>query len=228
MSWPRAILFDLDGTLVHSAPDIADSLNLLLDQEGIEAFDIKAVTQMIGGGVPLLIERALTARDEARDPARLNDLSARFLAIYVPRAAEKTRLFPGVRDVLEHHHKNDVRLGVCTNKPEAVSRDILETLDVAHLFGAVVGGDTLSVKKPDPAPLLKAVEHLGSNPSDAVMIGDSPADAGAAKAAGIPVILVTFGYTQTPVQELESHGIIDHFSELNGLMAEIHDKRPQS
>ncbi len=228
MSWPRAILFDLDGTLVHSAPDITDSLNHVLGRERIDPFDVEDVMQMIGGGIPLLIERALTARDEARDADRVEELFAVYLEHYVPRSANKTRLFPGVRDVLEYHHGNDIRLGVCTNKPEAVSRTILEALEVAHLFGAVIGGDTLPVKKPDPAPLLKAVEDLGSDPGDAVMIGDSPADAGAAKAAGIPVILVTFGYTRTPVHELESHGIVDHFSELNDLIASIRDVRPQS
>ena len=228
MSWPRAILFDLDGTLVHSAPDITDTLNILLEQEGIDPFGVEDVSKMIGGGVSLLIERALTARDEARDEDRLADLFTRYVELYVPRAARLTRLFPGVREVLEHHHQNDVPLGVCTNKPEGVSRSILEALEVAHLFGTVIGGDTLPVKKPDPAPLLAALKQLACEPADALMIGDSPADADAANAAGIPVILVTFGYTRVPVHKLESHGLVDHFSELHTMITKISEARQPS
>ena len=221
MSWPRAILFDLDGTLVHSAPDITDTLNILLDQEGLDPFGVEDVATMIGGGVSLLIERALTARDVPWDDDRVAELFTRYVELYVPRAARLTRLFPGVQDVLEHHHGNGVRLGVCTNKPEGVSRSILEALEVSHFFGAVIGGDTLPVKKPDPAPLLAALEKLSCAPADALMIGDSPADANAAKAAGVPVVLVTFGYTRVPVHQLENHGLIDHFSELHGVITSI-------
>jgi len=228
MTWPRAILFDLDGTLAHTAPDIADTLNILLDQEGIEPFEIDAVTQMIGGGVSLLLERALAARNLPRDKDRIADLFDRYVELYVPRAAQKTRLFPGVREVLDHHHQNDVKLGVCTNKPEGVSRSILEELDVLHLFGAVVGGDTLPVKKPDPAPLLAALEQLGCAPDHGLMIGDSAADADAAKAAGVCVILVTFGYTRTPVNELENHGLIDHFSEMHSVVSQLSERRTSS
>lgn len=228
MTWPHAILFDLDGTLVHSAPDIADALNILLAEEGVDGFEVEDVTKMIGGGVMLLIERALTARDENCDADRVAALFSRFLEHYVPRAAEKTRLFPGVRDVLDHHQGNGIKLGVCTNKPEAISRQILEALDVAHLFGAVVGGDTLPVKKPDPAPLLAALEQLGCEPSHGLMIGDSAADAEAAKASGVPVVLVTFGYTLTPVDELENHGLIDHFSELHDVIAKLSERHPQA
>ncbi|MDA7947562.1 MAG: phosphoglycolate phosphatase [Hyphomicrobiaceae bacterium] len=228
MAWPRAILFDLDGTLVHSAPDITDALNILLEQEGIEPFAVEDVTKMIGGGVSLLLERALIAREEERGVDRMTDLFERYVELYVPRAARLTRLFPGVREVLEHHHGNDVALGVCTNKPEAVSRSILEALEVAHLFGAVVGGDTLPVKKPDPAPLLAALKDLACEPAHALMIGDSAADADAAKAAGMPVILVTFGYTRTPVHELESLGIVDHFDELHGMIVKLGESRLQS
>lgn len=214
MAWPRAILFDLDGTLVESAPDIADALNLLMGEKGMEEFSIDSVKTMVGGGVALLIERALAANGRAAGAGQAADLVPRFMEIYTPRAADRTRLFPEARAVLETYHERGTGLGVCTNKPEAVTRMILESLGVAHLFGAVVGGDTLSVKKPDPGPVLRALEQLGCHPADGLMVGDSAADANAARAAGVPVILVTFGYTRTPVRELENDGLVDSFAEL--------------
>lgn len=214
MTWPTAILFDLDGTLVDSAPDIADALNLLLGEQGVEQHSLEAVTKMIGGGVPLLIERALKARGQSTEESRIDELKTRFLEIYAPRAAEKTQLFPGVLDVLEAYHGEGVQLGVCTNKPEAVTRMMLESLGLKHLFGVLIGGDTLPVKKPDPAPLLAALNHLDCDASQAVMVGDSFTDADAAGAAAILVILVTFGYTQTPVHELHNDGLVDSFTQL--------------
>jgi phosphoglycolate phosphatase len=214
MSWPRAILFDLDGTLADSAPDIADALNLLMHEQGLKEFATEAVTKMVGGGVPLLIERALKAQDQPFGLERISKLVSRFMELYTPHAADKTRLYPGAQDVIERYHRDGVRLGVCTNKPERVTRTILEALGVAHLFGAVIGGDTLAVKKPDPGPLLAALEILGCRPAGGLMVGDSGADAEAARAAGIPVILVTFGYTRTPVHELDSDGLVESFAGL--------------
>ncbi len=213
-NWPGAILFDLDGTLVDSAADIATALNLLLGEKNLPGFSNDAVTQMVGGGVQLLIERALKAHGQEAGRDRIAALASRFLEIYTPRAADRTKLFPGVRDLLKSFHEGGIGLGVCTNKPEGVSRMILDALGVAHLFGAVVGGDTLAVKKPDPAPLLAALESLKCPPQCALMVGDSAADANAARAGGLRVILVTFGYTQTPVRELENDGIIESFAQL--------------
>ena len=224
-NWPGAILFDLDGTLADSAADIATALNQLLDEQNLPGFSTGAVTQMVGGGVQLLIERALKAHGQGVERDRIAALVPRFMEIYTPRAAEQTRLFPGVRELLESYHEGGVGLGVCTNKPEGVSRMILDALGVAHLFGAVVGGDTLAVKKPDPAPLLAALEILNCAPQRALMVGDSAADANAARAAGVPVILVTFGYTRTPVQELESDGTVDSFSQLPEAIAALRASR---
>ncbi len=228
MTWPKAILFDLDGTLADSAPDIADALNLVLREQGLKEFSLKAVTSMVGGGVPLLIERALKTLGESAGNDRIGSLVNRFLEIYTPRAAEKTMLFPGAREVLEAYHGEGVRLGVCTNKPEAVSNMILEALDVAHLFGVVIGGDTLPVKKPDPAPLIAAFGVLECDVAQCLMVGDSGVDAQAARAAGIAVLLVTFGYTQTPVHELDSDGLVDSFSALPGAIKSLRNERLRS
>lgn len=225
MTWPSVILFDLDGTLADSVPDIAAALNLLLGEQNLAEFSLEKVTSMVGGGVPKLIERALKAQGQPAGQERVRPLASRFLEIYAPRAAEQTRLFPGVEDLLRRYGQDGIRLGVCTNKPEAVTRTILEALGVAHLFGAVIGGDTLTHKKPDPAPLKRALEILECGREHALMVGDSAVDANAARAAGIPVILVTFGYTRTPVRELENDGIIDSFSELPAAIAALANTR---
>lgn len=228
MRWPAALLFDLDGTLVDSAPDIADALNHLLQEQGWEKLSLETVTGMVGGGVPLLVERALKRLGQDAGADRIVMLTNRFVEIYAPRAAQKTKLFPGVRQVLEAYHGEGVRLGVCTNKPEAVSNMILGALDVAHLFGVVIGGDSLPVKKPDPAPLLAALTALGCDAAQGVMVGDSGVDAQAAKVAGLPVILVTFGYAQTPVREIACDGLVETFTELPGAIKRLENNRIRS
>lgn len=211
---PDAMLFDLDGTLVHSLPDIAESLNTLFGEQGWEMFEPDAVGKMVGGGIPKLVERALKARNVSFDDDKLHQLAARFRDIYGPRAAKLSRPFPGVVDFLESLKAADIALGVVTNKVEDISRSMLEELDLARFFGVVIGGDTLPTRKPDPETVLEALRQLKADRSRAVMIGDSPADASAARNAGVPVVLVSFGYTQVPVAEIEADGLVDAFDEL--------------
>lgn len=212
--WPGAILFDLDGTIVDSVPDLAGALNDLLQELGHRQLELDAVRLMVGGGVPKLIERALRALDVAESDAKSEKLTGRFLELYTPRATRLTRLFPGAYELLEQLHGAGIGLGVCTNKPEAVSRRILEELGVAPMLGAVIGGDSLPVKKPDAGPVLTALEILNCTPERGLMIGDSGVDAQAARAAGIAIILVTFGYTRTPVAELGADATVDSFAEI--------------
>jgi phosphoglycolate phosphatase len=213
-SWPDAVLFDLDGTLADSLPDIAASLNALMRERGWPPFGTEDVRLMVGGGVPKLIERALRALGEPAETDNIAALAKRFLAIYAPRAARLTKLFPGAQTLLRGLQDQGVALGVVTNKPEAVSRSMLEALGVAGMVGAVVGGDTLPVKKPDARPMLAALDTLGCAPEAAVMIGDSAVDAEAARAAGMALILVTFGYTRKPVDELGADAVVDSFAEV--------------
>ena len=213
-SWPGAILFDLDGTLADSVPDLAGALSDLFEEEGHRRFELDEVRLMVGGGVPKLIERGLRALDVPGDGGKIEALTDRFLELYTPRATRLTRLFPGALELLEELHGAGVGLGVCTNKPEAVSRHILEELGVAPMLGAVIGGDSLPVKKPDPAPVLAALEQLNCPPESGLMIGDSGVDANAARAAGIAIILVTFGYTRTPAVELGADATVDSFDEI--------------
>ena len=212
--WPGAVLFDLDGTLAESLPDIAASLNALMHEQGWPMFPEEEVRLMVGGGVPKLIERALKAQDRPHDQSDVAPLVPRFMKIYTPRAAQLSFLFPGIESLLKALRAQGVALGVVTNKPEAVSRSMLEAFGISELLGAVVGGDTLPVKKPDAAPIRAALETLGVPAEHAVMIGDSGVDVAASRAAGIKVVLVSFGYTQTPAAELGADAVIDSFAEV--------------
>jgi len=222
--WPQAVLFDLDGTLVNSLPDIAEALNDLFNERGWSAFSLDEVREMIGGGVPRLIERALIRRNLPSDDEKSGGLAARFLALYSPRATRLTQLFPDAKDLLADLSRSGTKLGICTNKPEEVSRKILDALDVSRFFGAVIGGDTLDVKKPAAGPVHEALRQLNCTAGQAVMVGDSGADSGAARAAGIPVLLVSFGYTQTPVADIDCDGVVDSLGELPAAFEVLHGR----
>ena len=212
--FPAAILFDLDGTLVDSAPDLAGALDTLFKEQGWAPHSLAGVKAMVGGGVPKLIERALHKSGIDADSARREELVQRFLGHYGARATRLTRPFPGAMEMLKQLKEAGTHLGVCTNKPEAITRQILDALSISPLLGAVIGGDTLPTMKPDAAPVLAALEILRSGPDEGMMVGDSAVDLGAARGAGVPVILVSFGYTQTPVSQMDADAIIDSFAEL--------------
>lgn len=205
-----AVLLDLDGTLVDSAEDLMEALNDLLAREGLRAVDPDETRAMIGDGALKLVERALvrTGGEGARAP----DLLPRFLALYEPRASRKTRPFPGVVDTLQGLRERGLRLAVVTNKPEAATHAILEALDLAPLFDAVIGGDTLPERKPRPAPLLEALRRLGTDA--AVMVGDNHHDVQAAHAAGLKAVLVSYGYAHGPPRSLGADLVIDRFTDL--------------
>lgn len=219
--YPAAILLDLDGTLVDSVPDIAGALETLFTKEDWTPHSLVQVKAMVGGGVPKLIERALRKSNIEAGSARQEELVQRFMIIYGARATELTRPFPGAMEALKHLKDAGARLGVCTNKPEAVTRQILDDLSISPFIGAVIGGDTLATKKPDAAPILAALDILGCSPAEAMMVGDSGVDAGAARAARIPVILVSFGYTQTPVTEIDADAVINSFTDLPNAIARL-------
>lgn len=212
--WPQAVLFDLDGTLADTLPDIADSLNLLLEENNLATFSSPEVRNMIGGGVAKLVERALRGRGRQPENEDMEALVARFRNIYQPRSTAKTRLFPGALDLVSDLHSADVALGVVTNKPETISRQILDELGVLPFLGAVVGGDTGPTMKPDAGPVLSALQQLGSQPDVALMVGDSSADSGAARAADVSIMLVTFGYSRAPIRDVDADGYVDSFQAL--------------
>ena len=204
----RSVVFDLDGTLVDSAPDIRRVANSVLAEEGRAPVTLEETRGFIGSGAPVLVRRMAAARDLPQEGPGYDALLARFLARY-EGAVEQTRLYPGVADALARLQAMGLRLGLCTNKPQGPTSGVLAHFGLTRVFGAVVGGDTLPVRKPDPAPLLHVVEALGGGPT--LYVGDSEVDAQAAAAALIPFALYTEGYRKGPVAGIPHAFAFDHW-----------------
>ena len=215
-SYPLAIVWDLDGTLVESAPDLATALNTLLVEQGQHTHVVEKVRPMIGGGVAKLIERGFRASGSPLDEAGVEQLVPRFMEIYSACATDNTHLNPHAREVLEHFYHTGTRQALCTNKPIFVTRQILGALDITGFFDSVIGGDSTAARKPNPLPLQTCLKELGVDPDDAVMIGDSGADVGAARAAGVPVILVPDGYTGAPAVSLGADYVVGNLADIPG------------
>lgn len=213
-NWPRAVIMDLDGTLIDSAPDIAHALNLSLSEQGIEPFALNDVRLMIGGGVPKLVERAFRARDLVGDP-RLGATIAAMLDHYSAAPAERTQIYDGVIAVLEALKAAGIKIGLCTNKPQSITEKVLKALALEGYFDAVVGGTEDTPRKPDPTSLQHCVDGLGVAVEDCLLVGDSGADKGAAEALSMMVFLVSYGYSKVPVESLEPDGVLASMDELN-------------
>src|SRR5262245_3603986 len=198
----NVLIFDLDGTLVDSAPDLHRSLNAVLAERGRAPVSLGDIRAMVGDGAARLVERGFADTGEPVQPAELPGLVQRFLLHYSSGYHALTHAFPGVVETLAVLRGRGCRLGICTNKPYAPTMEILETLGLNRYFGAVTGGDSLPVRKPDPGHLLGTLDLLGAAAGQAVMIGDSANDVDVARAAGVPAIVVRYGYTRTPVEEL--------------------------
>ena len=225
-AWPRAVVFDLDGTLIDSAGDIADVLNGCLEDEGIAPFGEPAVIPMIGSGAKVLVERALTRLGRADDTALLDRLYERFATRYEALGAGRSKPFPGAVEVLSRLTQRGIGLGICTNKPEEITARVLDQLDLSRWFGVVIGESPRLPRKPAPDMLLAALDRLGTQPEDALMIGDSAADIGTAKAARVRSIAVTFGYTTVPPHELGADRVIEHFAELETAISMLSRRGP--
>lgn len=208
------IVFDLDGTLVDSAPDLAATLNHILASEGLPAASEAEVHRMVGRGARTLITRAFAANGRTLAPERLEELFDAFLIHYEANIDGATRPFDGVTAALDRFEAEGWTLAVCTNKTERLARLLLAKLGMAERFATIVGQETFGITKPDPRHILMTIEAVGGDPARAVMVGDSVNDIDAAKAAGVPVVAVTFGYTDRPVTELGPDVIIDHFDGL--------------
>lgn len=219
--FPRAVVFDLDGTLVDSAPDIAAALAATLQDEGLAGFDVDRVKTMIGGGSRKLIERALRALGDSTPAARVDRLTDAFERHYLNEPCRATRLYPGALDLLAALAARDVGLGLCTNKPAEITDRILSALRLKGSFGAVVAGSEAMPKKPDPAMLLAVLARLAAAPGESVMIGDSAADVGSARAAGCPVVLVSFGYGGGNLVSAGPDAWVDNLAEIVPALARI-------
>ena len=212
---PRAIVFDLDGTLVDSAPDLGAALNRLRQAFDRPPLDAAAILRLIGDGAASLVGQGFAI--DGIVPGDVADLTRQFLTLYEGDIATRTRPYPGVATTLQRLVAAGTVLGVCTNKADAATQRLLAALDLAQYFHTVVGGDG-PARKPDPRHLLTTLDRLGVPAEAAVMVGDSANDVGAARGAGIPVVVVGFGYTKTPPAELGADALIHRFDELPRLL----------
>ena len=213
-TWPKAILFDLDGTLVDSVPDIHAALNDTLSSYGEPPFTLEAVTGFVGQGVPKLIERAYAALDKPIDPASRDKVVERFLSIYGPRATELTTLNAGASSIVRQLGDAGYGLGVVTNKPGSETATILSHFGLSDAMDIVIGGDAGPAKKPAPDLLLLACERLGVVPADTMFVGDSENDVAAAQAAGMAVAVLRGGYTSIPAEALGADYVLERLDQL--------------
>lgn len=215
----RAIIFDLDGTLCDSAPDLHAAANVMLASMDLEALPLDLVRTFIGNGVPKLVERVMIASEIPFTADRHIELTKIFEDIYIADPVTKTVLYPGVLDVLKQFKSDGYALGVCTNKVHRITLQVLEGLGIDRYFGAVIGGDSLPTHKPDPAMMHACIKELGG--SDVVYVGDSEVDSETALAAKIPFILYSEGYRKSPVEKIPHNHLFDNFNKLPYILSNL-------
>lgn len=221
---PRCVVFDLDGTLVDTGPDLTAATNHVLALAGRPAVTVEEVRDMVGLGARKLIERGL-AYTGGGTPELAESLLQPFLDYYARNVCVGSQPFPGVEQALAQLQDAGVLIGICTNKPEALSLALIETLGWRRFFPVNIGGDSLPFRKPDGRHILTVVERLGGNPHETVMVGDSAVDVGAARDAGLPVVAVSFGFSSVPAAELEADALIDHYDQLMDALSAAHRER---
>jgi len=214
MASASTIVFDLDGTLVDTAPDLISALNYVLDREGLPAVPLASARNMIGAGARKLIERGLELEGRAVSADDLNRLTADFINYYAAHIADASRPFEGLETALDDLTSAGFRLAVCTNKLEWLSKRLLDQLKLSPRFAAICGADTFGVSKPDPAILKQTVARAGGKLTSTIMVGDAGTDIGVARRAAVPVIGVSFGYTDVPIAELKPDRLIHHMRDL--------------
>ncbi|MCC0041033.1 MAG: phosphoglycolate phosphatase [Rhodobiaceae bacterium] len=215
MTRPPVAVFDLDGTLVDTAPDLLAALNEALASENLALAGTEQARKAIGHGARAMIVRSLQAQGVPEERDRIDRMHARFLEFYTANICARSLPFPGVEAAIETLAARGVLCAVCTNKYESLAVELLDALGMTNRFAAIAGGDTFGVSKPDPQHLWKTIEAAGGG--RAIMVGDSDADVGAAKAAGVPAVAVSFGYSRVPATQLGADAVIDHFDELAAL-----------
>ena len=217
----RAVIFDLDGTLVDTAPDLMRATNFVLTGMGRRALEMPEVRAFVGHGARALLTRGLAATGGLPDVYDVEADYRRFVDFYSANIAQDSAPFPGIVGLLERLKEEGFGLGVCTNKLEGLSVQLLDALDLSKYFGSVIGPDTLGVAKPDPKPFYEAVSRLDLDNPRALMVGDSETDILTARNAGVPVIAVPFGYTPRPVEEFGPDRMIGHFDEAYDAIQEL-------
>ena len=221
MTSPRTVVFDLDGTLVDTAPDLINALNFVLAQEGLPPVPMHSARTMIGAGARKLIERGVEQDGRNVSLDELARLTEAFIGHYAEHIADASRPFDGLEAALDDLESRGFRLAVCTNKLEWLSKRLLDRLNLSSRFAAICGADTFGIAKPDPAILRQTVARAGGELASTIMVGDAGPDVGVARRAGVPVIGVSFGYTEVPILDLKPDRVIDHMRELRGAIEEL-------
>lgn len=217
-----AIVFDLDGTLIDSAPDIAAAINAVLGESGRRNLSLPEVRQIVGDGTHALVSRAFSAVDGA--PLAESELSrhvGKYRIAYEERATRETVPYPGVVETLRSLYQTGFRLGLCTNKPDRPARAIIEAFGMASYIGALVGGESAPARKPDARHLKATLDLLGAGPQEAVMVGDGINDVMVARALSVPVVIVTFGYSRSSPESLGADATIDRFDQLSDALRNL-------
>lgn len=209
----RAVIFDLDGTLVETAPDLLRATNHVLRGMGRRALAMDELRSFISHGARVMLAKGLAATGGLPDSYDVEPDYRRFVAYYAENIARDSTPYPGLVTLLDRLKAEGIAMGVCTNKLEGLSVKLLDALNIRHYFGAVVGPDTLGVPKPDPRPFHETVRRLGLSNPRAIMVGDSETDVLTARAAGVPVMAVPFGYTPRPVAEFNPDALIEHYDD---------------
>jgi phosphoglycolate phosphatase len=215
------LVFDLDGTLLDTAPDLLGALNAVLAEEGLPAADRAALERRFGHGARALIVEGFRSAGHAAGDDRLDRLTERFILNYTDRIAAETRPFAGAVEAMDRLAAVGIRFAVCTNKRAGLATPLLEALGLAHRFDAVIGGDSLAVRKPHPDHLLGTIRAAGGDPAAAVLVGDSDADVAAARGARVPIVGVSFGYSPEPIHLLGPDAAIDSFDDLDDALAAV-------
>lgn len=219
------VVFDLDGTLIDTAPDLIHALNTILATESIPALPFDTARPMIGAGIRPLLEQALAERGRFPGEAAMDALFERYLGLYRDHIADRSRPYPGLEAALDRLTAHGFSLAVCTNKYEALSLRLLDALGLTSRFAAICGQDTFPMKKPDPETLRLTIARAGGDATRAIMVGDSQTDVSVARRAGIPVIGVDFGYTRIPMADLSPDRLISHFDQLPAAVLDLLDHR---
>lgn len=215
------IVFDLDGTLIETAPDLAGALTTLLTEEGLVPPPYEELRTLIGRGGRWMTQQALEKAGFLPTTAQLDRLFERMLVLYRARIADESRPFPGAVEALDALAARGATLAVCTNKRTSLSVPLFDALGLTSRFASIVGADLAPAPKPDPRHLLLSIAEAGGDPARAVLVGDTESDTLAARAAGVPCIVTDFGYSQMPAAELGGHAVIGHFDQLAGAITEL-------
>jgi phosphoglycolate phosphatase len=222
-----AIVFDLDGTLIDSVPDVRAAVNRVLGKLGRPLLTLEQIKGMIGEGAQAMLKQVMEQTGGYSD-GMMEEYLPQFLATYKAHPADHTVVYPGVFDVLEQLKADGITLGVCTNKPSTTTLPAMEALGLEKYFKAIVCADMVEHRKPDGRHVLNALERMGARPDNAVMVGDSETDIAAAVDAGLPAVAVSYGYCHVPLDELPADILIDSIAELPDALAKISEEKAKS